>query len=75
MGLIGAPVVLLGLIGSAVFAWLRYGRDPVYLDDPSIHMAGPPPRPDAGRRRVRRRRRPVAPGADGGDARSREPRR
>lgn len=42
VGLIGAPLVLIGLIGSAVFAWLRYGRDPVYLDDPSIHMAGPP---------------------------------
>jgi uncharacterized membrane protein YgcG len=41
-GLIGAPVILLGLIGSAMFAWLRYGRDPTYLDDPSIHMAGPP---------------------------------
>ncbi len=42
MGLIGAPLILLGLIGSAAFAWMRYGRDPVYLDDPSIHMAGPP---------------------------------
>jgi uncharacterized membrane protein YgcG len=42
MGLIGAPIILVGLLGSAVFAWLRYGRDPVYLDDPSIHMAGPP---------------------------------
>lgn len=43
MGLLGAPIILMGLIGSALFAWLRYGRDPVYLDDPSIHMAGPPP--------------------------------
>ena len=42
VGLIGAPIVLLALVGSGVFAWLRYGRDPVYLDDPSIHMAGPP---------------------------------
>ena len=42
VGLIGAPVLFLVLVGSAVFAWLRYGRDPVYLDDPSIHMAGPP---------------------------------
>jgi uncharacterized membrane protein YgcG len=42
VGLVGAPIILLGLIGSAMFAWLRYGRDPVYLDDPSIHMAGPP---------------------------------
>ncbi len=42
MGLILAPLIVIGLIGSAVFAWMRYGRDPVYLDDPSIHMAGPP---------------------------------
>ena len=42
VGLVGAPIILFGLIGSAVFAWLRYGRDPVYLDDASIHMAGPP---------------------------------
>ena len=42
MGLVGAPIILVGLVGSALFAWLRYGRDPVYLDDPSIHMAGPP---------------------------------
>ncbi|HSL32398.1 MAG TPA: TPM domain-containing protein [Candidatus Limnocylindrales bacterium] len=42
VGLVGAPIILLGLVGSAVFAWLRYGRDPVYLDDPSVHMAGPP---------------------------------
>lgn len=42
VGLVMAPVILLGLIGSAAFAWLRYGRDPVYLDDPSVHMAGPP---------------------------------
>jgi uncharacterized membrane protein YgcG len=43
IGLVGAPIILIGLIGNALFAWLRYGRDPVYLDDPSIHMAGPPP--------------------------------
>jgi uncharacterized membrane protein YgcG len=43
IGLVGAPAILFGLIGSALFAWMRYGRDPVYLDDPSIHMAGPPP--------------------------------
>lgn len=42
VGLVGAPLVALGLIGSAAWSWLRYGRDPVYLDDPSIHMAGPP---------------------------------
>ncbi|HEX5825536.1 MAG TPA: TPM domain-containing protein, partial [Candidatus Limnocylindrales bacterium] len=42
VGLVGAPLALFGLVGSAVLAWRRYGRDPVYLDDPSIHMAGPP---------------------------------
>lgn len=42
IGLVGAPVVLFVLVGSAVVAWTRYGRDPVHLDDPSIHMAGPP---------------------------------
>ena len=41
-GLVVAPLLALLLIGSAAWAWLRYGRDPVYLDDPSIHMAGPP---------------------------------
>ena len=30
------------LVGGAAWSWLRYGRDPIYLDDPSIHMAGPP---------------------------------
>ena len=42
VGLVGAPVLALVLIGSATWSWLRYGRDPIYLDDPSIHMAGPP---------------------------------
>lgn len=42
VGLVVAPILALGLIGSAVWSWLRYGRDPVYLDDASIHMAGPP---------------------------------
>jgi uncharacterized membrane protein YgcG len=41
-GLVGAPVAILLLVGSAAWSWLRFGRDPVYLDDPSIHMAGPP---------------------------------
>jgi uncharacterized membrane protein YgcG len=43
LGLVGAPVVLLGLTGWAFFSWRRYGKDPVYLDDPSILMPGPPP--------------------------------
>ncbi|MGZ8438540.1 MAG: TPM domain-containing protein [Candidatus Limnocylindrales bacterium] len=43
LGLIGAPVALLGLSGWAFFNWRRYGKDPVYLDDPSILMPAPPP--------------------------------
>jgi uncharacterized membrane protein YgcG len=41
-GLLVAPLLAIGLLGWAGWSWLRYGRDPVYLDDPSIHMAGPP---------------------------------
>ncbi len=43
VGLIGAPVAFLGLVGWAVFAWRRYGKDPEYLDSPSILMPAPPP--------------------------------
>jgi uncharacterized membrane protein YgcG len=43
LGLIGAPVVLMGLIGWAYLSWRRFGKDPVYLDDPSILMPAPPP--------------------------------
>ena len=64
----------LGLIGSAVFAWLRYGRDPVYLDDPSIHMAGPPRDLTPAAAAFVIAGRPVAAGADDGDARPRQPR-
>ncbi len=42
LGLIGGPLAAIVLIGGAAWSWLRFGRDPVYLDDPSIHMAGPP---------------------------------
>jgi uncharacterized membrane protein YgcG len=42
LGLVGAPVVFLLLGGWAVWTWFRHGRDPHYLDDPSIYMAGPP---------------------------------
>ena len=42
LGLLGAPLVFVLLVGGALIAWLRYGRDPVYLDDPSIHMPAPP---------------------------------
>ena len=43
VGLIGGPLAFLLLVGAASWSWLRYGKDPVYLDDPSIHMPAPPP--------------------------------
>jgi uncharacterized membrane protein YgcG len=43
VGLIGAPVILLLLVGWASWSWLRFGKDPVYLDDASILMPAPPP--------------------------------
>ena len=43
VGLVGAPVAFLGLAGWAVYKWRRFGKDPVYLDDPSILMPAPPP--------------------------------
>ncbi|HET7169609.1 MAG TPA: TPM domain-containing protein [Candidatus Limnocylindrales bacterium] len=42
IGLVGGPLVLLGLVGWAFTSWRRYGKDPVYLDDPSILMPAPP---------------------------------
>jgi uncharacterized membrane protein YgcG len=42
VGLVGAPIVFLLLAGWGVWSWRRFGRDPVYLDDPSIHMPAPP---------------------------------
>ncbi len=44
VGLIGGPLVLILMVGWGVRNWLRYGKDPVYLDDDSILMAGPPPK-------------------------------
>jgi uncharacterized membrane protein YgcG len=43
VGLVLAPILLLLLIGWAGWSWLRFGRDPMYLDDPSILMPAPPP--------------------------------
>jgi len=43
VGLVGAPLVLFGLAGWAFYSWRRFGKDPVYLDDPSILMPAPPP--------------------------------
>ena len=41
-GLLLAPLLLIGLVGWAGWSWLRYGRDPEYLDDASILMPAPP---------------------------------
>ncbi len=43
IGLVGAPIVFIGLTGWAFYHWRRFGKDPVYLDDPSILMPAPPP--------------------------------
>jgi uncharacterized membrane protein YgcG len=42
VGLVGAPIVLLLLLAWPTIHWLRFGRDPNYLDDPSILMPSPP---------------------------------
>ncbi|HVL53225.1 MAG TPA: TPM domain-containing protein, partial [Vitreimonas sp.] len=42
-GLVGAPIVFLLLAGWALASWWRFGRDPVYLDSPSVHLPAPPP--------------------------------
>ena len=43
LGLLVAPLLFVLLAGFAAWHWLRYGKDPVYLDDPSIHIPAPPP--------------------------------
>jgi uncharacterized membrane protein YgcG len=42
VGLIGAPITLLVMVGFAFFTWRREGDDPEVLDSDSILMAGPP---------------------------------
>ena len=42
IGLVGGPIVFLGLLGWAVFQWLRYGRDPEYTDSDSVLVPAPP---------------------------------
>jgi len=42
MGLIVAPLALMGTIGWAWWRWRREGDDPELIDSPSILMAGPP---------------------------------
>lgn len=43
VAIVVAPLLFALLVGAAVLRWIRYGRDPVYLDDPSILMPAPPP--------------------------------
>jgi uncharacterized membrane protein YgcG len=43
LGLVGGPLAFLLVVGFAIARWWRFGRDPVYLDDPSIHIPAPPP--------------------------------
>jgi uncharacterized membrane protein YgcG len=43
LGLLVAPILALLVIAWGLMSWLRHGRDPVYLDDPSIHIPAPPP--------------------------------
>jgi uncharacterized membrane protein YgcG len=42
IGIIGAPVALIGTLGLAWRRWRREGDDPNLVDSPSILMAGPP---------------------------------
>lgn len=42
LGLVGAPIAFLLIVGLAFRAWRREGDDPEVLDSPSILMAGPP---------------------------------
>lgn len=42
VGLIGGPLAFVFLVAAAAWSWVRYGKDPVYLDDPSVLMPAPP---------------------------------
>jgi uncharacterized membrane protein YgcG len=42
IGLLVAPLVAAGIVLWGLASWFRHGRDPVYLDDPSIHIPAPP---------------------------------
>ncbi len=42
LGLVVAPLMFLGVVGFALMRWRAVGKDPVYLDDPSILMPAPP---------------------------------
>jgi uncharacterized membrane protein YgcG len=42
-GLLLAPLLVVGLLSWAGWSWLRYGKDPRVVDDPSVLMPAPPP--------------------------------
>ena len=42
IGIVGGGLALLGLIGWAFFHWLRFGRDPIYVDSASVLVPAPP---------------------------------
>jgi uncharacterized membrane protein YgcG len=42
VGLLVGPGLFLVLVAWPIFHWLRYGRDPVFVDDPSVLMPAPP---------------------------------
>ncbi|MEW5991012.1 MAG: TPM domain-containing protein [Chloroflexota bacterium] len=42
VGLVGGAAALMGLLGWAVFHWLRFGRDPEYTDSESVLVPAPP---------------------------------
>jgi len=43
LGLVAAPLLFVVILSWAILTWFRAGRDPIYLDDPSIHIPAPPP--------------------------------
>ena len=43
LGVIVAPLLFVLAMSWAILTWFRTGRDPIYLDDPSIHIPAPPP--------------------------------
>lgn len=43
LGLVVAPLILGLAVAVSLARWWRAGKDPVYLDDPSILMPAPPP--------------------------------
>jgi uncharacterized membrane protein YgcG len=42
VGVVLGPGLFLLLVGWAVLSWFRRGRDPIFVDDPSVLMPAPP---------------------------------